>query len=530
MPARVGKYEIGKTIGVGTFGKVRFARNAETGERVAMKILDKAAIGAQGMKVQVARELEVMKMLSHPNIVGLFEVMSSRKKIFIALELVTGGELYDAIRVAGHLTEDKARNYFLQLVAGVAYCHSAGVSHRDLKPENILLAEDGTLKISDFGLANFTYGSEAEERRSGARVHMLRTTCGTPNYVAPEILTGGVGYDGAMADTWSCGVILYVMLSGKLPFDEPKMSVLFQKIAAAEYAVPASFSVGATHLLAGMLLVVPAERLSLAQIQLHPWCRGSSDGSDAAEAGGATAAAAAASSPAPAPALAAPAPVPALPAVERTLDTITIVESPNLSGADVSPLARDTRQHQPAPPLDLGSSAASAVPSAFASSSRSAGQRVGGEAAASQPAAAIVMSEELAQALRRVSLTPPPGVAPPPGFPNSPSTFTDAAEATTAARRRAQRRNSTGGSVTNVAASLALMHRAVVAKLRGRRHSWTAGAQDVEGGGASPKKGRGMLTPQVGIGQRRPSLATPQEMRERQRRPSRSAPLPPPGT
>ena len=209
MVKKVGKYEIGRTLGEGTFGKVKFAVNTETNERVAIKILDKEKIQKQNMGEQIKKEIAVMKMVKQKHVVNLLEVLASRTKIFIVLELVTGGELFDKIVNVGRFDEPTARKYFRQLISGVEYCHKQGVCHRDLKPENLLLDESEMLKISDFGLSAL-YGSDHNST-------LLHTTCGTPNYVAPEVLADK-GYDGFSADVWSCGVILYVLLAGCAPF------------------------------------------------------------------------------------------------------------------------------------------------------------------------------------------------------------------------------------------------------------------------------------------------------------------------
>ncbi|VAH60922.1 unnamed protein product [Triticum turgidum subsp. durum] len=239
---RVGKYEVGRTIGEGTFAKVKFAQNTETGESVAMKVLDRSSILKHKMVDQIKREISIMKLVRHPNVVRLHEVLASRKKIFIILEFITGGELFDKIIRHGRLSEADARKYFQQLIDGVDFCHSKGVYHRDLKPENLLLDSQGNLKISDFGLSAWPAQGAA----------LLRTTCGTPNYVAPEVLSHK-GYDGALADTWSCGVILYVLLAGYLPFDEVDLTTLYGKIESAEYSFPAVFPSGAKSLIRRIL-------------------------------------------------------------------------------------------------------------------------------------------------------------------------------------------------------------------------------------------------------------------------------------
>lgn len=266
---KVGKYDIGRTLGEGTFGKVKFAINTETDERVAIKVLDKDKIQKQNMGAQVKKEISIMKMVRHSHVVQLKEVLASRTKIFIVLELITGGELFDKIVSEGRFDEENARFYFRQLVNGVGYCHEQGVCHRDLKPENLLLDENGDLKISDFGLSAL-YTGEQDEGES--RTALLHTTCGTPNYVAPEVLADK-GYDGRAADTWSIGVILYVLMAGFLPFDEPTMSALFRKIQKADFTYPSWFSPAARDLLDKILVSDPTTRIPLKDVMFEPWMK-----------------------------------------------------------------------------------------------------------------------------------------------------------------------------------------------------------------------------------------------------------------
>jgi serine/threonine protein kinase len=262
MVKRVGKYEIGRTLGEGTFGKVKQAVNVETNERVAIKILDKEKIHQQSMGDQIKKEINVMKMVKHRHVVNLNEVLASKTKIFIVLELVTGGELFDKIVSAGRFDEATARKYFRQLISGVDYCHRQQVCHRDLKPENLLLDELELLKISDFGLSAL-YGTDQDST-------LLKTTCGTPNYVAPEVLADN-GYSGFAADVWSCGVILYVLLAGFLPFDEPAMSVLFRKIMKGDFTYPMWFSKSAKEMLGMIMRIDPKQRATIAQIKQAAW-------------------------------------------------------------------------------------------------------------------------------------------------------------------------------------------------------------------------------------------------------------------
>ena len=268
MVKKVGKYEMGKTLGEGTFGKVKYAVNAETNEAVAIKVLDKEKIQKQNMGNQIKKEISIMKMVKHKFVVGMIEVLASKTKIFIVLELVSGGELFDKIVSVGKLAEEQARYYFRQLVEGVEYCHKLGVCHRDLKPENLLLDENGNLKISDFGLSSLYVGDANSD--GATRTQLLHTTCGTPNYVAPEVLADQ-GYDGKKADVWSIGVILYVLLAGFLPFDESTIVALFAKIQNADFTYPSWFTLEVRSLLDTMLVNDPKVRSSLTQVANHPW-------------------------------------------------------------------------------------------------------------------------------------------------------------------------------------------------------------------------------------------------------------------
>jgi len=271
MVKKVGKYELGKSLGEGTFGKVKYATDTETNEAVAIKILDKEKIQKQNMGNQIKKEISIMKMVKHKNIIHMVEVLASKTKIFIVLELVTGGELFDKIVQVGKLTDNQARFYFQQLIDGVEYCHRLGICHRDLKPENLLLDDKGDLKISDFGLSSLYVGDA--EGDGTARTELLHTTCGTPNYVAPEVLSDQ-GYDGKKADVWSCGVILYVLLAGFLPFDESTIVALFAKIQSADFTYPSWFTAEVRSLLDQMLVADPLQRFTLTSIKTHAWFQG----------------------------------------------------------------------------------------------------------------------------------------------------------------------------------------------------------------------------------------------------------------
>ncbi|XP_019255514.1 PREDICTED: CBL-interacting protein kinase 24-like isoform X3 [Nicotiana attenuata] len=242
-----------------------------------------------------------MKIVRHPCIVRLHEVLASRTKIYIIMEFVTGGELFDKIVHQVRLPEKEARRYFQQLIDAVAHCHSKGVYHRDLKPENLLLDCQGNLKVSDFGLsalpqqvsrisffscirlaehtivfliflAKMKASKTALYRDFNQGVDLLHTTCGTPNYIAPEVLSNR-GYDGAAVDVWSCGVILFVLMSGYLPFDEVDLPTLFSKINAADFSCPFWFSPGAVSLIRKILDPNPDTRIKIKGIKRDSWFR-----------------------------------------------------------------------------------------------------------------------------------------------------------------------------------------------------------------------------------------------------------------
>ncbi|XP_057958966.1 CBL-interacting serine/threonine-protein kinase 1 isoform X2 [Malania oleifera] len=261
---QLGKYELGGTLGEGNFGKVKYAEDIESGKPFAVKILEKTRILQLNISDQIKREIGTLKLLRHPNVVRLHEVLASKTKIYMVLEYVTGGELFDRIASQGKLSEAKGRKLFQQLIDGVSYCHNKGVSHRDLKLENVLVDEKGNIKISDFGLSALPQ----HFRDDG----LLHTTCGSPNYVAPEILANR-GYDGAASDIWSCGVILYVILTGYLPFDDRNLAVLYQKIFKGDVQIPKWLSPGAQNMIRRILDPNPVTRLTMEGIQADEWFR-----------------------------------------------------------------------------------------------------------------------------------------------------------------------------------------------------------------------------------------------------------------
>lgn len=255
------KYEFGKMLGQGNFAKVYHGRDVNSGQSIAIKVIDKEKVLKVGLIDQTKREISVMKMVKHPNVIELFEVMATKSKIYFAMEYAKGGELFEKV-AKGRLKEDVARKYFQQLILAVDFCHSRGVYHRDLKPENLLLDEFGNLKVTDFGLS----AHDSCTRLDG----LFHTTCGTPAYVAPEVISRK-GYDGGKSDIWSCGVILFVLLTGHLPFNDSNIMQMYRKISKADYKCPNWVPPEARRLLKRILDPNPVSRISMKKIMENSW-------------------------------------------------------------------------------------------------------------------------------------------------------------------------------------------------------------------------------------------------------------------
>nr|KAJ0207850.1 hypothetical protein LSAT_V11C500236580 [Lactuca sativa] len=316
-------YKLGKTLGHGSFGKVKIAEHVLTGYKVAVKILNRRKLKNPEMEEKVRREIKICRLFVHPHIIRLYEVIETPLDIYVVMEYVKSGELFDYIVEKGRLHENEARKIFQQIISGVEYCHRNMVVHRDLKPENILLDSRGNVKVADFGLSNIM--------RDG---HFLKTSCGSPNYAAPEVVikfasrvwlakemewngvsndtlespipvpwdpqtkthpkflilikniycynrilklvpfmqvVSGKLYAGSEVDVWSCGVILYALLCGTLPFDDENIPNLFKKIKSGIYTLPSHLSAGARDLIPRMLVVDPVKRITIAELRQHPW-------------------------------------------------------------------------------------------------------------------------------------------------------------------------------------------------------------------------------------------------------------------
>ncbi|CAO2832414.1 unnamed protein product [Amaranthus hypochondriacus] len=252
-------YILGKTLGIGSFGKVKIAVHKLTGHKVAIKILNRKKIKNMEMEEKVRREIKILRLFMHPHIIRLYEVIETPSDICMVIEYVKCGELFDYIVEKGRLQEDEARKFFQQIISGVEYFHRNMVVHRDLKPENLLLDSNYNVKIADFGLSNVM--------RDG---HFLKTSCGSPNYAAPEVISGKL-YAGPEVDVWSCGVILYALLCGTLPFDDENIPNLFKKIKGGIYTLPSHLSPGARDLIPRMLVVDPMKRITIPEIRQHTW-------------------------------------------------------------------------------------------------------------------------------------------------------------------------------------------------------------------------------------------------------------------
>jgi len=255
---RIGAYNIVKTLGEGSFGKVKLAVHRSTGQQVALKIIARKKLISRDMQGRVEREIEYLQLLRHPHIIKLYTVIKTPTEIIMVLEYA-GGELFDYIVQHGKMKEDEARRFFQQMLCAVEYCHRHKIVHRDLKPENLLLDDNLNVKIADFGLSNIMTDG-----------NFLKTSCGSPNYAAPEVI-GGKLYAGPEVDVWSCGVILYVLLVGRLPFDDEHIPSLFAKIARGSYMVPTWMSPGASALIKKMLVVNPVQRATIQEIREDPW-------------------------------------------------------------------------------------------------------------------------------------------------------------------------------------------------------------------------------------------------------------------
>ncbi|NWH29071.1 SNRK kinase, partial [Chloropsis hardwickii] len=258
-----GLYDLDKTLGRGHFAVVKLARHVFTGEKVAVKVIDKTKLDTLATG-HLFQEVRCMKLVQHPNIVRLYEVIDTQTKLYLILELGDGGDMFDYImKHEEGLNEDLAKKYFAQIVHAISYCHKLHVVHRDLKPENVVFFEkQGLVKLTDFGFSNkFQPGKK------------LTTSCGSLAYSAPEILLGDE-YDAPAVDIWSLGVILFMLVCGQPPFQEANDSETLTMIMDCKYTVPPHVSKECKDLITRMLQRDPKRRASLEEIENHAWLQG----------------------------------------------------------------------------------------------------------------------------------------------------------------------------------------------------------------------------------------------------------------
>ncbi|KAH8025504.1 hypothetical protein HPB51_009444 [Rhipicephalus microplus] len=220
-----------------------------TGRKVAVKIINREKL-SESVLQKVEREIAIMKLIEHPHVLGLYDVYENKKYLYLILEHVSGGELFDYLVKKGRLTPKEARRFFRQIISALDFCHSHSICHRDLKPENLLLDEKNNIRIADFGMASL--------QMEGS---MLETSCGSPHYACPEVIRGEK-YDGRRADVWSCGVILYALLVGALPFDDDNLRQLLEKVKRGVFHIPHFVPPECQDLLRGMIEVNPEKRLT----------------------------------------------------------------------------------------------------------------------------------------------------------------------------------------------------------------------------------------------------------------------------
>lgn len=261
-PSYVGQWIVGECVGKGASGRVRIAKHRHSGLLAALKIIPlQPMVDSHGplarrsdkQRLGIDREIIMLKLLDHPNIMRIYDVFEGEQELYLVLEYVEGGELFDFLVNHGRLSSGDASAFFKQIIYGLNYAHTFSISHRDLKPENILIQSltPPLIKIADWGMATFAPPSI-----------YLETSCGSPHYASPEIISGSK-YQGCATDVWSCGVILYALLTGRLPFDDKDVRVLLHKVRQGKYEIPKWIDPQAKDLLKRMLVVDVAARITV---------------------------------------------------------------------------------------------------------------------------------------------------------------------------------------------------------------------------------------------------------------------------
>lgn len=269
--AYVGPYRLDKVLGKGQTGLVKLGIHCITGQKVAIKIINRSKL-SESVLQKVEREIAIMKLIEHPHVLGLYDVYENKKFLYLILEHVSGGELFDYLVSKGRLSIKEARKFFRQIISALDFCHCHSICHRDLKPENLLLDDKGNIKVADFGMASLQLENS-----------LLETSCGSPHYASPEVVRGEK-YDGRRADVWSCGVILYALLVGALPFDDENLRHLLEKVKRGHFQIPHFVPAECQSLLRSMIEVDAEKRITLTEVIRHPWVVGSSGSSSSVRA------------------------------------------------------------------------------------------------------------------------------------------------------------------------------------------------------------------------------------------------------
>jgi BR serine/threonine kinase len=262
----VGSYILDKTLGLGATGKVKLARHSKTGMKVGVKIIRKDLFyDKPSLRIKVQREISVMKLMFHPHVIKIFDVLEDSRYLFLILEYAGRGELFNFLLEKRRIHNKEALVFFQQLITGLDYCHNHRICHRDLKLENILLDFDYNIKIADFGMASLSIPDS-----------MLKTFCGSPHYASPEVVSNEP-YNGIKADIWSCGIILFALLTGKLPFDEENENIrkLFNKIRFEPAKIPKTISIDCRELIRSLLTIDPEKRITIDKIKNNSWFKSS---------------------------------------------------------------------------------------------------------------------------------------------------------------------------------------------------------------------------------------------------------------
>ena len=259
FPSKIGPYMLRGTIGEGAFSIVKLAFDSINKMYYACKIVPKSRLSSGSLEKRFEEEIRINQQLHHPGLVSLIDIIKDENNYYVVMEFCPNGELFQYIVDRGRLAEEEAKPKIRMILDSVKYIHQLGITHRDLKPENILLDQYGQPKISDFGLSRFV-----------GEGNLVSTPCGSPCYASPECISGSA-YNGITSDVWSCGVVLFAMVTGQLPWTKRNQQQLFEQIRNGEYTVPSFLSKECTSLITGLMTVDTKKRLTIDEALNHPW-------------------------------------------------------------------------------------------------------------------------------------------------------------------------------------------------------------------------------------------------------------------